>query len=267
MGAVRARRAGPGNAGMERPAGHPDRRVLRHENGLPVAPGADGDQPRRAQGPPRPGEREPVLDHEAGTGRYVQVPWSPCSRPQPRSDLPGDQHSARPEREDHPGAPGGYAGQDQEWHLPAPRNHHDPAEVLDSRRLPRLCAGRPGAGNVGGARRQARRIRRRDRRHLCLLHRLSAGRIVHEGLLRRSGNGPGRWTVSRGAHGPVGTEHHARRVRPRSPRLAREVHAGSTAHPGSGGGAKTAGRMASGPRDRPRADECQRPPPASGQWS
>ena len=221
----------PGSPGLEGSAGHEDRRGLRNQDDLLVAPWPDGHQPCRAPGPPGAGERQPVLDHQGRPGRYLQFPRSLRPGPQPGPDLPGHQHPARPEREDHPRAPGRHAGQDQERHLAAPGNHHDPAEVLDSGGLPGLRAGRPGPGDVGGPGWQAGGLRRRDCGDLRLLHRVPAGRVPDQGVLRQSGSSQSRRPLHGGAPGAVGAEHHARPVRAGRADLASALHRGRAAPP------------------------------------
>ena len=145
--------------------------------------------------------------------------------------------------------------QDQERHLAAPGNHHDPAEVLDPGGLPGVRARRPGARAVGRPGRQAGGLRRRDRGDLRLLHRVPAGRVADEGVLRQSGSSQSRRPLHGRAPGAVDAEHRARPVR-RWPRSS-----GERATP-------RAGCLSAVPGDHPspvrrRGDE-SRPTAASG---
>ena len=67
-------------------------------------------------------------------------------------------------------------------------------------------------------------LRRRDRGHLRLLHRVPAGRIPDQGLLRQPRGGQERRPLPGGAHGPLGAQPHARPVRHGRADLAGPLH-------------------------------------------
>ncbi len=210
LGAIRARRAERWARLAGRVPGRHDQAGAPHHLSREVGP--HGGRPPEPDRRDRARGRDLARDHgRLARGLHGQPVQEHPARHGPRSGLSQGGARAGRQREDHRRAAGPHQGFEKARGLGAQRADGDPEAVLDSDRVPGVCAARDGARPDQPQGRQACELRARHRRHLRLLHDHAGGPVRGQGAHRPR------------LAGDVAAGHHPGRHRHRVPHRTRRV--------------------------------------------